>query len=342
MLKKQKERWAVVAHFFTGHNDRWLDDFINNPQIKFTKVPPVTGSDTWHIRKSKLTSQREWLGHFRQALKAFWKRPDGIIACFPQLAMCAALLKKVTRRNVRIIAYNFNLGALRSGRRQSAARFVADQINYFVVHSPSEVESYASYLGVSREKVRFIPLQRGEIDLTRNEDLNDPYLIAMGSAGRDYRTLLKAVNELGIRSIIVSRPDIIETLPPSSNVTFMSSLSSEECMRLLSRARISVTPIANQETASGQVTFLNAMQLGVPLIATRCPGTDGYIEDGKTGLLAAPGSVEDMKVAILSLWKNEVKRQELATKAREEFSRRFSDQAAADSLQKLIEKASAN
>jgi glycosyltransferase involved in cell wall biosynthesis len=342
LLNGRKERWAVVAHFFNGHDDRWLDDFIDSPQVEFTKILPVSGAGSWHSRKSKLTSQREWLGYFRQALKAFRQRPDGIIACFPQLAICTALLKKVTRRNVSIIAYNFNLGALHPGRRQSAVRFVANQIDYFVVHSPSEIESYASYLGVAKEKVRFIPLQQGEVDLVRSEDLDDPYLIAMGSAGRDYHTLLKAVNELRIRSIVISRPDIIETLPVSSNVTFMSSLSPEECMRLLSSARLSVTPIANQETASGQVTFLSAMQLGVPLIATRCPGTDGYIEDGKTGILVAPRSVEDMKAAILSLWINEARRHELSTEGRKAFSRNFSDQAAADRLQKLIERAGTN
>lgn len=339
MLMQRKECWAVVAHFFSGADDRWLDDFIDNPQIEFTKIPPPSGAEDWHVRKSKLTSQREWLVYFRQAWKAFRQRPNGIIACFPQLAMCTALLKKVTGRNVSIIAYNFNLGALRPGKRQAAARFVADQINCFVVHSPSEVESYAAYLGVPKEKVQFIPLQRGDVDLPRNEDVTDPYLLAMGSAGRDYPTLLKAVSTLGIRSIIVTRPDIIKTLPTSANVTFMSGLSPEECMSLLASARVSVTPIANQETASGQITFLNAMQLGVPLIATRCPGTDGYVEDGKTGLLVKAGSVEDMTTAIASLWTNKAKRQELAAEGQQQFSRNFSDLAAAEKLERLIEQA---
>ncbi|MFC3170318.1 glycosyltransferase [Paracoccus fontiphilus] len=316
-----------------------MDDFINDPQIEFVKVPPIENSGIWHTRKSKLTSKREWFSHFRQSLRASRKRPDGIIACFPQLAMCSAFVKKITRSNVRIIAYNFNLGALRLGRRRAAIRFVADQIECFVVHSPAEVESYTSYLGVPKDKVKFIPLQRGKVDIARIEDFDDPYVIAMGSAGRDYETLIKAVDSLGIRTIIVTRPDIVEALPSSSNVTFMSSLTPEECMQLLSRARISVTPISNQETASGQVTFLNAMQLGVPSIATRCPGTDGYFDDGETGLLVAPGDEVDMKLAILSLWEDVSRRQGLALKAKERFHHSFSDQAAAERLQQIIESA---
>jgi glycosyltransferase involved in cell wall biosynthesis len=185
--------------------------------------------------------------------------------------MCVALLKLIFRQKVRIIAYNFNLGALPRGRRQTLARLVAGKIDRFVVHSPLEVGSYAEYLGVPSGKVSFIPLQRGKIDIMRDEDDREPYLLALGSANRDYVTLIAAVDALKIRTVIVTRPDALDALPCSPYVTFMSGLSQTECNELLARARISVTPVANQGTASGQITFLTAMQLGVPVIASRCP-----------------------------------------------------------------------
>ena len=336
MSKKRKELWVILAHFLTGNGDRWLDDFISDPQIEFEKITPPNISKSWHVRKSKLTSQREWIGHLHHTLRAVSKNPTGIVACFPQLAMCAALIKKLTRRKFNIIAYNFNLGALHSGKRQAAARFVAGQIDFFIVHSPAEVKRYASYLAVPEEKVKFIPLQRGVFSFDRNEEFNDPYLISMGSAGRDYQTLVSAVNDLGIKTIIISRPDMIKDLKPGPNVYFKSSLSYDECMKLLSGARISVTPISNQETASGQITFLNAMQMGVPIIATRCPGTEGYIEDGKNGLLVAPANVEDMKKNILSLWEDEKRRQDISSWQKEKFFNSFSDEAAAKSLENII------
>ena len=31
-------RWSVVAEFFTSPESKWLDDFIQDPDIIFTKV----------------------------------------------------------------------------------------------------------------------------------------------------------------------------------------------------------------------------------------------------------------------------------------------------------------
>ncbi|MCZ0963434.1 glycosyltransferase family 4 protein [Paracoccus benzoatiresistens] len=250
--------------------------------------------------------------------------------------MCAGLLKRIFRQKVRIIAYNFNLGALPQGPRRTLARLAAGQIDRFVVHSPLEVPSYAEYLGVPSEKVSFIPLQRGKIDIAREEEAREPYLLALGSANRDYASLIAAVDELGIRTIIVTRPEAIEALPRSPHVTFMSGLSQRQCNELMARARISVTPVANQETASGQITFLTAMQLGVPVVVTRCPGTAGYIEDGRTGLLVEPGDVGHLKSAIEALWTSEARRSVLAEEAQRESLHRFSDKAAANSLRQII------
>ncbi len=250
--------------------------------------------------------------------------------------MCAALLKLILRQRIRIIAYNFNLGALPPGRRQKLARFASRQIDRFVVHSPLEIPRYARYLGVPQDKIRFVPLQRGKIDILRQEDVREPYLLALGSANRDYATLIAAVDELRIRTIIVTRPEAIEALPKSPMVTFLSGLTQRQCNELMAAARISVTPVANQETASGQITFLTAMQMGVPVIATSCPGTIGYVEHDSTGLLVEAGDVAQMKGAIQTLWQNGAKRHDLSERARAEWSNRFSDRAAANSLHRLI------
>jgi glycosyltransferase involved in cell wall biosynthesis len=107
-------------------------------------------------------------------------------------------------------------------------------------------------------------------------------------------------------------------------------------MALLARARLSVTPVANQTTASGQITFVNAMRLGVPVIATRCPGTEGYVEDGRTGLLVPPGDAAALAGAIGRLWDDARARETLSGAARAEAEASFSDEAAAAWLGAMI------
>lgn len=329
-------RWVVIAPFFDKLPSHWLDDLIRHDLLSFEKVAVPRRHASWHSKSAKLTTSSEWLTHLRQAWRAFRQRPDGIVTSFPQLAMCAGLLKKLGRRKPAIIAYNYNLGELRPGKRQKLARFVADQIDLYVVHSPQEIASYARYLDLPETRFRFVPLQRGRITLDRVEDQDAPFLLAMGSAKRDYPLLIKAVDRLQIPTVIVTRPDDIETLPKSAHVRFLSGLSQAECLELLAKARLSVTPLANQDTASGQITFVNAMQLGVPVIATRSPGTDGYIDHGQNGILVAAGDIDDLADQIGRLWQDGDARALLAEQARQDAAARFSDEAAAAQLQQMV------
>lgn len=329
-------RWVVIAAFFSGKSDRWLDDFIEDPRVSFEKVIPSRSRESWHVKKLAITSLSGWLGHLLHARAAYRRQPDGIVTCFPQLAMCAAIWKCLGRAKPPIIAYNYNLGPLRPGLRQWLARRVAQQIDIYVVHAPQEVDSYAVYLGVPQDRIRFVPLQRGLIKVPRGEDLDTPFLLAMGSAHRDYPTLIRAVDRLGIPTIIVTRASDVAQLPRSPHVTFLSGLSQQECLELLSRSRVCVTPIANQQTASGQITIINAMQLGVPVIATRSPGVEGYIENGRTGLYVEPFDVDDMTAVIDCLWSDTDLRAALSEHGRAEALKRFSDEAAAAKLHELI------
>lgn len=331
------QKWVVIAEFFRGQEDRWLDDFITDNVVAFEKIASPAPDRDWHSGRSKLTPLMTWFDHLRHARAALRRAPAGIIACFPQLAICTAFWKRLGRTKPRIIAYNFNLGELRPGLRQRLARSVAGQIDCFVVHSPEEVARYAEYLGVPLERVQFVPLQRGEITIRRDEDTAFPFIVAMGSAHRDYPTLIQAVDQLGLPTVIVTRASDIEALPKSPHVTFRSGMTEWECLELMARARICVTPIANMTTASGQVTFINAMQLGVPVIATRCPGTDGYIEHDHDGLLVEPFDVDDMAATLDRLWQDGALCKRLAERARTTARERFSDQAAASWLLETIQ-----
>lgn len=335
-FRESKQRWMIIAEFFRGQDDRWLDDFITDDSISLEKLPLLGSRRDWHSGASNVTPMAAWFSFLGHTLTAFRSKPVGVIACFPQLAICAAFWKRIGWIKPNIIAYNFNLGELRPGLRQHMVRAVSNQIDCYIVHSPKEVVSYAEYLRVPQSRVKFVPLQRGEIDVRREEETEAPFIVAMGSAHRDYWTLVQAVDRLALHTIIVTRASDIVRLPESPHVTYMSGMTEQECIELMARARICVTPIANMATASGQVTFINAMQVGVPVIATRSPGTEGYIEDGCNGILVEPFDVEDLASKIDLLWQDEYLRARLSNAAQTIAIERFSDQAAADKLIGII------
>ncbi len=95
-------------------------------------------------------------------------------------------------------------------------------------------------------------------------------------------------------------------------------------------------PIANMTTASGQITFVDALRMGVPTIATRCPGTEGYITDGSNGILVAPFNVDEMTQAIAQLWDDPDERLRLGRNAMHDAEARFTDQAAANAIHALV------
>ena len=78
---------------------------------------------------------------------------------------------------------------------------------------------------------------------------------------------------------------IIVEAPPA---VVRQGLSAAQCNELAQRARLCVVPVANRETASGQVTVIDSMMFGRATIATRCVGTVDYIDHGVDGATGSP------------------------------------------------------
>jgi glycosyltransferase involved in cell wall biosynthesis len=144
----------------------------------------------------------------------------------------------------------------------------------------------------------------------------DRFVLALGTANRDYDGLVKALVPLGYRTIIVSGPKAMENVQLPDFVEHRSGLPLEECHKLSRAADLIVIPLTEVEAASGQVSFLETMMFGRPVVVTRAPGTVDYIQDGETGLLVEPGDVEGLRSAIAKLWNDEGLRMKLGNAAR--------------------------
>ncbi len=330
--------WVVAAPFITqASNGKWLTDLVRRNKHQFQLVPAPLQTGMWHHRRSKTTDAAEWCTIWKHAGLALDSSRGAIITHFPQLAAAVGLRQRYGGRHHQHVAWSFNLGRIYQGLKRTLSRHALTTVDLFVVHSRREIEQYSAWLGLPRERFKFVPIQRPYIAPTNTEDREQPFVLAMGSAARDYPTFIEAMRKLNLRTIIVSAPHAMDGLQLPSNVTVMSRLNADECRDLAAMARLNVIPIANNDTASGQVTVVEAMTLGRPVIATRCIGTEDYILHDKTGVLVEPQSVDSLAGAIDRLWNDEPKRADLGISARDYARTHFSDEAVAAELTGILD-----
>jgi glycosyltransferase involved in cell wall biosynthesis len=318
-------KWIILAPFISSERNLWLGQFVPGPHT-FRTVP----SDD--VRKyDKATGARGWLGHFRHAWKglrvARQEMPAGIITAFPQLPVTVGLLSTLFVPRVPIVAWTFNLGSLPRGLKRWISVRALRRVDALVVHSRAEIIQYSECFDVPRGKIVFVPLQRVIPEKVVEEDTINPYAIAVGTANRDYRSLFEALRRHPVRTLVIAGPHAIAGLDIPPCVEVMSGLSLDECHRWVQGARVSIVPVANPTTASGQVTLLNSMGMGRATIVTRCPGSVDYVRDGETALLVSPGNPDELSAALQRLWHDDDYRHRLGQQASEEVASRYSDES---------------
>lgn len=331
--------WVVLAPFIRNKQPQWIFQHIDPAQHTSHAVPATYD----HDRSRKVSSGGQWLDYFKhgwQGFQAAVRAPahTGVVTTFPQLAVAVALYKKLLRRHdLPVIAWCFNLAQPYGGWKGKLARFSLSTVDVFVVHSRAEIASYSRWLGLPPERFVFVPLSAEPPPRAPwQEQEDEPYIVALGSANRDYSVLCAAAGALGYRTVIVAGEHAVAHLTPPPSVTIRSGLSLAECHELAARSRVNVIPIADVEAPSGQVTVIESMMLGVPLIATACAGTSDYIANGVDGVLVPARDVEAMTAALRTVWNDSATRASLSHNARHNALEKYSFGAAATHLLRLM------
>jgi glycosyltransferase involved in cell wall biosynthesis len=88
----------------------------------------------------------------------------------------------------------------------------------------------------------------------------------------------------------------------------------------LARADIFVLPSFNECVP---LTILEAMQFGLPVVATSVGGIPDILHDGVNGLLVPPGSTKDLTARLKQLLVNKTERLQMGYSARERFMQKY-------------------
>lgn len=331
--------WLVLSSFVKNNRPGWLFKYAPLTDVPVKAVPALYD----HDRSRNTSNLGDWADYFKHALAGFRSLPSrragvGIITTFPQLAVCACLLKRLTwRRHLPVIAWMFNLKHPYTGVKGWLTRRALGSADRIVVHSRAEIDTYSRWLGLPRERFSFVPLT-AEIPAVGAWEENEaaPYVVSLGNANRDYQTLVRAVRRLGVKTIIVAGDSAVQGLDLPPNVEVRSKLSLEECHRLVKHARLHVIPIADVHAPSGQVTLIEGMMIGCPIIVTRCDGSRDYLDEGVEGLMVEPRNDAALEQAITRLWNDPGERQRLSGASRERALAGYSFPGAARAMAEIL------
>ncbi|HQO64147.1 MAG TPA: glycosyltransferase family 4 protein [Syntrophorhabdus sp.] len=195
--------------------------------------------------------------------------------------------------------------------KREIQHFIFSAVDLIFVSSRSETVTYAERLHLPHQRFRFLPFHTDIMTPKRIMTHND-YILSAGKTGRDYEVLLRAVEGLDVKVIIVSDQYHVQGLRVPSNVKILVDISYEDYLKLLHESYFVVVPLRKLVKSTGQVVILEAMGLGKPVITTETVGTIDYIQHGVNGIMVPPGDSQALKDSIQNLISDKVLYESLA------------------------------
>lgn len=242
-----------------------------------------------------------------QVVEAFLRGSDydHIFVWSERIGLPLALLHKIARvdRDLVLVA----MWPSRGGKAFMLQRLqVHTHLRAIVCYSSAQIEIAASRLGVPRDKLHLSLQPVDERFWRPSPSAPTNFISAVGSTGRDYETLFRALRGLDVElRIAVGSNDLPDRAlerrlrradpPPKTLIRHLSSL---ELRDQSSSAGFVVLPLEDVEFDAGVTALTEAMALSKAVILTRTRGQVDVIEDGVQGIYVRPHDPRALRTAI--------------------------------------------
>lgn len=178
------------------------------------------------------------------------------------------------------------------------SQYSSKSFDYMVYHTSLQIMYYKDQFPWLVNKSEFIPLG---VDYnywkTKKYPINsenEPYIVCVGYRKRDWKTLLESFEQSGIdeKLYLIGNPNLKSE---NSNVKVLPFLPIDKLMSYIVNAKFSVIPLDDFNYSFAQLTLLQQMALGIPILAADVPAIRDYSACSKGVMLYKPYDISDLK-----------------------------------------------
>jgi len=192
------------------------------------------------------------------------------------------------------------------------------------VLTASEGARYAREYGVEDDRFALVhwPLKRGEAPRPR-EAATPRSVLASGRTGCDWRTLFEAAKGSDWNlTVVCSQADLprVTELAARADAQVRSEITREEHDELLAHSQIYVLALVETGSSAGHVRLMDAVEAGVPVVASAVSALAEYAVPGETAVVVPPGDPGALREAGDRLLSDPASGAEMARRARERAS----------------------
>lgn len=295
-------------------------------------------------RRTKAKEMLRYLKYFWVPFRTFlhrkkyknivaWQQFYGIMFAF----YCRFFhVKKVNKLIVMSFIYKEKSG-LKGKLYSWLIRYVvtSDYVDAFTSVASVQCDKFMKEFGVPKEKFQFIPwgitdLAPAQKHLIKKEE---PYFFCAGRSNRDWNIVFDSLGNTDIPcKFIFSDKSFIGKY---TNIEVRSNVPDDEYFGLSINSYCVIISIDNCSLAGGEITILNAMQFGKPVILIQDDPHTDYVFDGVTGFVVPKDAKRVLEVAT-KLFNDKAMRDEMAKNAREYYEKKYTIYSVGKEIGELV------
>lgn len=137
-------------------------------------------------------------------------------------------------------------------------------------------------------------------------EISDKYILSLGNNRRDYNCLIKALNNINIKCIIITKDEIKRKIKNNNDrIEIMSIIDKKELYNMIGNSLFCVLPIDSGVKQGFGLTSVNEFSyLKKPFIISRDTGLDYYLQNDIFGISYKASDEKDLEIKIRYLLKN--------------------------------------
>ncbi len=264
-------------------------------------------------------------------------RPTAVIIESDIEALVFGVLRRILRLQTLIVFQTLIITPRRSSIANALYQhyfaLILSLVDIGICHSRAEIAHYAKAFPNARCQLVFVPygttVHNAEAALAEYEAAGrGGDVVTAGRSGRDYRTLVEAIQGLPCKlRILCDLNAPLIGIEPSEQIKLIRNCFGWAYIQALANAVFVVVPLAENDISAGQMALLHACALGKAVIVTRTATTPDYATDGEDALFVEMGDVGQMRAAVRRLLEEPALRERIGSRAFERFTREHSTEA---------------